>query len=162
MQIFINSTTAMYARDDSPAAESRYRARFYFNPNSISMGTSDYTYPLEGRDSANNTVLRVQFKNSASGYQLQARAFDSTLANWVTTAYVPITNATHVVEVDWGNDGHLNFWVDGIQQGSLTGINNSIYNIDSVRVGATFITATVSGSYYIDNFESRRQTYIGP
>ena len=152
----------MYARDDSPVAEARYRARFYFNPNSIAMVSGDYTYPLEGRDAANNIVLRIQFKRSSIGYQLAARAYDSALANWVATPYVNITNGLHVVEVDWGNDGHLGFWVDGVPQGSLTGINNAIYNIDSVRLGATYVTATVSGSYFIDAFESRRQTYIGP
>lgn len=162
MQVAINGTTGIYVRDDSPAAEFRYRARFYFNPNSISMATGDYTYPLEGRDTANNIVLRVQFKRSSTGYQLAARAYDSVLANWVSTPLVNISNAMHVVELDWGNDGHLNFWVDGAQQGSLTGINNAIYNIDSVRLGATYITASVAGSYYIDAFESRRQTYIGP
>jgi len=162
LQAQITNTTAMYARDDSPVAEARYRARFYFNPNSIAMVSGDYTYPLEGRDAANNIVLRIQFKRSSIGYQLAARAYDSALANWVATPYVNITNALHVVEVDWGNDGHLAFWVDGVPQGSLTGINNAIYNIDSVRLGATYVTATVSGSYFIDAFESRRQTYIGP
>ena len=163
LQATINTTTAMYVRDDSPNAEPRYRARFYFNPNSIAMATGDYDYILEGYfGSSNLNILRVQFTQSSVGYQLRARAYDSGLANWVNTPYVTISNTAHYVEVDWGNDGHLTFWVDGVVQGSLTGINNSIYTVDSVRLGPSFIVATAtSGTYYIDAFESRRTTYIG-
>ena len=39
MQATIRNATGMYLRDDSPNAETRYRARFYFDPNSISMAT---------------------------------------------------------------------------------------------------------------------------
>ena len=81
----------------------------------------------------------------------------------MSTSYVNISNAAHLVEVDWGNDGHLTFWIDGVQQANLTGINNSTYRIDTLRLGAPNMTITgTSGSYYIDAFESRRSTYIGP
>jgi RHS repeat-associated protein len=94
---------------------------------------------------------------------LRARAYDSGLGNFVSTSYFNISNAMHVVEVDWGNYGRLTFWVDGVQQAALTGINNSIYTMDSVRFGAPYISGTgISGSYYVDAFESRRSTYIGP
>jgi hypothetical protein len=69
----------------------------------------------------------------------------------------------HVIEVDWGNDGHLTFWIDGVQKANLTGINNSLYSVETLRLGAPTMTITgTSGSFYIDAFESRRQTYIGP
>ena len=163
LQATISNTTAMYVRDDSPNAEPRYRARFSFHPNSITMASGNYIYLLQGHDTTNQVILFVQFYRSSTGYQLRARAYDSTLANYVNTPYVTITNAMHTVEVDWGNDGHLNFWIDGVQQGNLTGINNSIYKMDSVRFGAPYMSASgTSGSYYLDAFESRRQTYIGP
>ena len=163
MQANFTNTTAMYVRDDSPVAEARYRARFYFDPNSISMASGNYVYLLQGHDTSNQIILFIQFNRSSTSYQLRARAYDSGLANYVNTPYVNITDAAHIVEVDWGNDGHLTFWVDGVQQSSLTGINNSIYKMESVRLGAPFMSATLnSGGYYIDEFESRRQTYIGP
>jgi hypothetical protein len=163
MQVLINDTTALYVTDNTPNAELRYRARFHFHPNSIAMATGDYTTLLQGRDTSSTIILAIQFNRSSAGYQLRARAYDSVLANWVNTPYLTISNAVHSVEVDWGSDGHLTFWIDGVQQGSLTGINNSSYRMDSVRLGAAYITATtVSGTYYIDAFESRRETYIGP
>jgi hypothetical protein len=162
MQAQISSTTAMYVRDDSPVAEPRFRARFYFNPNSIAMANGDYVYLLQGHDAAGKVTLFIQFYRSSAGYQLRARAYDSGLANYVNTPYVTITNAVHAVEVDWGSDGHLTFWVDGVQVSALTGINNSGIVMESVRLGAPYMSGTTSGTFYIDNYESRRQSYIGP
>jgi hypothetical protein len=162
LQAAFTNTSAMYLRDDSPNAEARYRARFYFDPNSISMANGSYIYLLTGRDPANAVILYIQFYSSSPGYQLRARAHDTGLASFLNTPYVTITDAVHLVELDWGNDGHLSFWVDGVQQASLTGIQNSGYVMDTVRVGAGYMSGTISGAFYLDAFESRRQTYIGP
>src|SRR5260221_6246208 len=77
------NTTPMYVRDDSPNAEPRYRARFYFNPSSIAMATGDYAYLLQGHDTSNKVILFIQFNRSSVGYQLRARAYDSVLANYL-------------------------------------------------------------------------------
>jgi sugar lactone lactonase YvrE len=163
LQAAFTNTTNMLVRNDSPTAETRYRARFYFNPNSISMATGDNITVFQGLDAGGNIVLSIQFNRSSTGYQLRARSHDSELAVFVNTPYVTISNAVHTVEVDWGNDGHLTFWIDGGQQANLTGINNSIYKIETIRLGAPNMSLTgTSGSFYIDAFESRRFTYIGP
>jgi tartrate-resistant acid phosphatase type 5 len=163
LQALINNTIPMYVLDASPNAEARYRARFYFDPNSITMASGTYIYILSGRDTSNTVILQIQFSRSSTGYQLRVRAYDSVLANYVNTPFVPISDGAHSVEVDWGNDGHLTFWVDGVQQGSLSGINNSSYTMDSVRLGATYISSTgLNGTFFIDAFESRQLTYIGP
>lgn len=170
LQAIFNNTTAMYVRDDSPNAEPRYRARFYFDPNSIAMASGDYMYILQGyAASSTNSVLRIEFKSNSGAYQVRARALDNS-AVWQNTPYVTITDALHVLEVDWAaatsagaNDGHLTFWVDGVQQGSLTGLANDTYRMESVRLGVPYlsITSTV-GTLFFDAFESRRQSYIGP
>ena len=163
LQATFTNTTTMFVRDDSPNAEPRYRARFSFDPNSMTMASGDNVTLLQGLDPSGQVVLAVQFNRSSTNYQLRARAYDSSLANYVNIPYVNITDAVHTVEVDWGNDGHLTFWIDGVQQGSLTNVNNSIYSVDRVRLGAPFLSlSATSGSFYIDNFESRKQTYIGP
>jgi hypothetical protein len=58
----------------------------------------------------------VQFYRSSAGYQVRVRAYDSALGNYVNSSYVTISDAWHALEVDWGNDGHLSFWIDGVQQ----------------------------------------------
>jgi hypothetical protein len=163
LQATFTNTNNMLVRNDSPNAEIRYRARFYFNPNSITMPTGDNITLLQGLDAGGKVLLAIQFNRSSTGYQLRARSYDSGLANFVNTPYFNITNAVHVVEVDWANDGHLTFWIDGVQQSNVTGINNSIYTMETVRLGAPNMTITsTNGSFYIDAFESRRLTYIGP
>jgi uncharacterized protein YjiK len=163
LQAAFTNTTKMLVRNDSPAAETRYRARFYFNPNSISMATGDNITIFQGLDAGGTVVLSIQFNRSSTAYQLRARSYDSGLTAFVNTPYFTISNAVHTVEVDWGNDGHLTFWIDGVQQANLTGINNSIYRIETARLGAPTMSITgTNGSFYIDSFESRRLTYIGP
>ena len=170
MQAIINDTTTMYVQDNSPNAEPRYRARFYFDPNSLVTASGDYQYILMGSaNSTNTTVLRVEFKNISGVYQLRARILNDS-AVWQSTPYVSITDAPHAIEVDWAaasavdaNDGYLTFWIDGVQQGSLMGIDNDLYRMERVRLGLTYISATgTSGTYFFDAFESRRQTYTGP
>ena len=172
MQAVITSGSAisLYVTDDSPQAEAHYRARFNFDPNSIAMASGDYQYLLTGYANATNTVvLRVQFKNASGAYQVRLRSFnDSGLDQ--NTPYVPISDGAHSLEVEWSaatvagaNDGFVNFWIDGVLQGSLTGIDNDTYRLERVRLGVTYLAnAGTSGTYYFDAFESRRQTYIGP
>lgn len=163
LQAAFTNKTNMFVRNDSPTGETRYRARFYFNPNSISMATGDNITLFQGLDAGGTIVFSIQFNRSSTGYQLRARSYDSGLAAFVSTPYFTITNAVHTVEVDWGNDGHFTFWIDGAQQANLTGINNSVYRIETVRLGAPTMAITgTSGTFYIDTFESRRSTYIGP
>jgi hypothetical protein len=157
LQANITSTTNIYVRDDSPDAEARYRARFSFDPNSISMPTGEYIALLQGYSSSQTNILALRLHRTSAGYQLRVRAYDTGLANWVNTPLVTISDEPHLVELDWGNDGHLVFWVDGVQQANLTGINNSSYTMDTVRVGAVYISATgMGGAIYIDDFEARR------
>jgi hypothetical protein len=50
-----------------------------------------------------------------------------------------------------------------IQSGSLSGLDNDIRRVEFVRLGAiSGLNAGTLGTYYLDAFESRRQTYIGP
>ena len=163
LQATFTNTANMFVRNDSPTAETRYRARFYFNPNSITMATGDNIILLQGLDAGGQVILSIQLNRSSTSYQVRARSYDSGLANYVNTPYVNIINASHYIEVDWGNDGHLTFWIDGVQQSNLTGMNNSLYKMETVRLGVPNMSITgTSGSFYIDNFESRKQTYIGP
>jgi len=168
MQAVIGNTTAMYAQDKTPNAEPRYRARFYFNPNGITMAAGDMHTIFYGF-SGSTSVLRVDFRYSGGAYQLEARALDNASA-WSATPWFTISNGPHVIEFDWqaataagANNGNLTFWLDGVQQVSVSGINNDTRRIDEIRLGpVTGIDAGTSGTEYFDAFESHRQTYIGP
>ena len=48
LEVDIQDNTPMYLVDESPEAESRYRVRFYFDPNGITMANGDYHNMLRG------------------------------------------------------------------------------------------------------------------
>ena len=170
LQASINSTTAMHVTDASPNAEPHYRARFYFDPNSVSMASGDYMYILQGYTGAGTGVFRVEFKNSSGVYQVRARVFNNSGAMTSTPYVTPLSDGPHFLEIEWGAasapglaDGFMNFWVDGVLKGSVTGVDNDSHRLESVKLGIPYSAAAgTSGTMYFDTFESRRQTYIGP
>ena len=173
MQALINDNNSIYAIDDRPTAEARYRVRFYFDPNTITMGQNDAHLIFLGRTAngtaTGTTVLQVEFRFSGGKYQLRVLILDDG-TTFTSSGWLKITDAPHSIELDWrastaagANSGGLTLWIDGVQQANITGIDNDTRRIESVRLGAlTEIDTGTRGTYYFDAFESRRSTYIGP
>jgi hypothetical protein len=165
----IDDATAIFVTGDSPNAEPRYRARFYFDPNSIPMASGDAHFIFKGFAGASTEILRVEFRFSSGAYQLRASLLDDG-ATWTNTNWFTISDAPHFIELDWraaaavgANNGGLTLWIDDSQQADLTGVDNDTRRIDRVRLGAlTGIDTGTRGAYYFDAFESRRQSHIGP
>jgi hypothetical protein len=169
LQVVLDDNTSTFITDDTPDAEPRYRARFYFDPNSMSMASGNVHFIFRGIKGTSNEVMRVQFRFLNGSYQLRVAAVtdSSTRANsdWFT-----INDAPHFIELDWraasgagANNGGLTLWIDGAQQADLVGVDNDTLRIDRVRLGAVAgIDSGTRGTYYFDAFESRRQSYIGP
>jgi hypothetical protein len=169
LQALINDNNAIFVTDNSPINEPRYRARFYFDPNSITMGRSDAHFILQGFNAAGTAVLQVELRKNGNNYQISASLVnDST--NFTNSGWFNISDAPHRIELNWqassaagANNGSLTLWIDGVQQAIVTGVDNDTRRIESVRLGAvTGIDTTTRGTEYFDAFESRRQTYIGP
>lgn len=170
MLVNISSTSSIYATYDLATAEPHYRARFYFDPNSIAMTDGNAHYLMIGYDgsSLSTAVFNVDFRYSTGTYQMRLRQQDNANAT-VSTAWTTISDAPHAVELEWwaasgagANNGGINFWIDGALKGSLSGLNNDTRRIQRIRLGAaSSVDAGTLGSYYLDAFESRRQTYIG-
>jgi hypothetical protein len=169
MQATIDDNTSIYVTDDRANAERRYRARFYFDPNSIIMASGDNHYIFYGFSGTSTIVLRLQLRFSSGNYQLRA-ALRNDGSTWTNSNWFTISDATHFIELDWraatavgANNGGLTLWIDNVQQANLTGVDNDTRRIDRVRLGAVAgIDTGTRGTYYFDAFESRRQTFIGP
>jgi len=169
MQAMIDDNNTIYVTDDNPNAESRYRARFYFDPNSITMASNDAHFIFKGFAGTATDVFQIELRNASGLYQIRAKALNDSSA-FVVTNWFNISDAPHFIELDWGaatgvgaNDGGLTLWIDGVQQANLTGIDNDTWRIDRARLGALAgMDVGTSGTYYFDAFESRRQNYIGP
>jgi hypothetical protein len=133
------------------------------------MASSDNHFIFRGYSGTSTLVLRIQFRFSSGSYQIRA-ALRNDGSTWTNTNWVIITDAPHSIEFDWqaatapgANNGALTLWIDGIQQASLSGIDNDTRRIDQIRLGAVAgLDAGTSGTYFFDAFESRRQSYIGP
>lgn len=169
LQANIASTTNMFVTDDTPTAERHYRARFYFDPNALVMSNGNSHFIFQGYTGSATVVLQVEIRYSKGQHQLRAKGINDA-GTAFTTAWVAISDAPHPVEIEWqvadssvATNGYLNFWVDGVMKGTISGLSNSTRVIDQVRIGSVNgLDSGTSGTYFFDTFESRRNTYIGP
>jgi hypothetical protein len=100
LQAVINDTTTMYVQDNTPASEAHYRARFYFDPNSLTMAANDTHIIFQTLNISSTSVFQVLLWFESGTYKLiaQSRKDDST---WDNTARYAISDTVHYVEVDW-------------------------------------------------------------
>jgi len=165
----IDDNRLIYVTDDTPNAEPRYRARFYFDPNSIAMANNDAHFLFYGYAGTSTAVLRVELRMTSGNYQLRAAPRNDS-SGWSNTTWFTLSDASHIIELDWraataagANNGGLTLWIDDVQLSDLTGVDNDTRRIDRVRWGAVEgIDTGTHGTVYLDAFESHRQTYIGP
>jgi hypothetical protein len=181
MQVFVNNETNKYVFDETPADEPRYRVRFYLDTNSYLPGlpTEDRrARVLLGLDTTPTvtrslTVVLIRLGTQGGQYLLffRARRNDGTFAD---SPFINIADGEHLIEVDWqrattpaGTDGQMRVWVDGgasegAPTATISNIANGSQGVDTTWMGTINIKPNASGTLYFDEFESRRQTYIGP
>jgi pimeloyl-ACP methyl ester carboxylesterase len=168
MQVTIDDNNNLLVRDTTVDGEPRYRARFYFDPNSIVMAQNDRHVIFRGTTNDWPSVVELNLRRYNGRYQvLPSILNDGT--TWRHGVWFELTDAPHYLEIDWraatapnANDGALSFWIDGVLHSELTGIDNDTRRIDQIRLGPLFgIDTGTRGTYYIDAFEARRTTYIG-
>jgi hypothetical protein len=114
-------------------------------------------------------VFQVQLGFSAGNYRIRLRQQNDSNTT-TSTAWINIANGSNVIEIEWwaasaagANNGGANLWINDNPSGSLTNLDNDTRRIEFVRLGAiSGLNAGTLGTYYIDAFDSRRQTYIGP
>ncbi|MCC6456680.1 MAG: hypothetical protein IT328_17125 [Caldilineaceae bacterium] len=162
----VDDNNAIYVTDDTPAAEKRYRARFYFDPNSIRMSEGDTHFIFQGY-SQNSAAFGVEFHYLEGKYRLRSAA-RSDNGTWRYGAWYVISDEARHVEIDWkaasvgGNNGYLTLWIENGKRDSIANLQNGTYQVDQVRLGAVAdIDTGTRGQYYFDAFESRKETYIG-
>ena len=169
IQAVIDDNNALYVRDDSPNAELRYRARFYFDPNAIQMTSGNKHFIFKGFVGTSTEVLQIEFGQTSGVYQFRVGLINDG-STWTYTNWFNLSDASHFIELDWraatgagANNGGLTLWIDGTQQANLTGVDNDTRRMDRIRLGAIAgVDSGTRGTYYFDAFESRRQSYIGP
>jgi PKD repeat protein len=169
MQVLIDDSNQVYVTDYTPDAESRYRARFYFDPNSITMAHGDYHYILWSFSPANKSMFMIGFQYAFGSYRLRITTYTDT-GSFLASAWQPISDEGHFVEIDWqaasgagANDGQYTLWIDGEERSSMSGLDNDTQRVERIRLGALWgiDSATTNGTYFFDAFQSQRMNYIG-
>jgi phosphatidylserine/phosphatidylglycerophosphate/cardiolipin synthase-like enzyme len=169
LQALIDDVVVLKAVDSSPADEAQYRARFYFHPNSLTMNNNTAHFIFDGYDTdAEDYLFRLELLYENGSYKLRPRIMKDNYATTNGSKYT-ISNAWHSIEIAWkkatavgANNGYLSLWIDGTLVGTIANVDNDLWTLDFVQLGATAsIDSTTSGSMLFDNFISRRFTYIG-
>jgi hypothetical protein len=169
IQALIDDANGINVIDDTPNAEPRYRARFWLDPNSLVMVSGDAFHMFKGFTGTSTDILRIELRFSSGVYQIRT-GLTNDAGTFINSGWYTITDAPHAIEVDWraattagANNGGLTLWIDGVQKEDMVGVDNDTLRIDRVRLGPiSGIDAGTRGTVYLDAFESRKQTYIGP
>lgn len=171
MRVNVSGGTPAYVEDESPGVERRYRARFYLNANGLNLGSGDEmelfsAYSASGTRQASVLLGRDGTQNRL---RLAIRRDDGGYTETPAGAEIALPREWHTVEIDWkaatstsASDGALAVWLDGQGRTGLGGVDNDEGQVGYVRWGAVEgVDATSSGALLLDEFDSRRDTYIG-
>lgn len=171
MRVLLDEPHPGYVQDDSPSALKQYRARFYVRADSLRMRSTDKLAILVGYGGSSESVLFLTLRQSSGTTYLGAavRLNSHTITELASADETPLKNGWHLIEMYWGaakdlssTNGFLNLWVDRKSVTGLTGIGNSLRQVDTVRLGAVQgATGTMSGFFDVDEFVSRTKAYIG-
>ena len=170
LQALVDDLNGIFVQDDTPAAENRLRGRFYFDPNGFDPGEADSHFRTRifiAFDPSNQRVITVVLKRQGGAYSVQGRVRlnDGTRAD---TGFFAISDGPHFFEFDWqrasapaAGNGTFNLWIDDTLRSTLTGLDNDLSPVEFVRMGAFSVKTAAAGTLYFDQFESRRETFIG-
>jgi hypothetical protein len=162
LQALIDDTTSIYAVDRSPKGELQYRARFYFDPNSVSIPSGNGFSILGGSGNVGSTC-RVMLNNAGGSYTVQLLAVTDASA-WVAGAQIATLDEPQLIEIEYkaasavgANDGYLKLWLNETLVDTIENLDNETRLIDDVYLGAaSSLDSGTSGTIYFDEFESYR------
>ena len=174
LQGVVNDTHSLYVEDDSPRDENRYRARFYLDAHDFDPGEGQGHFRtrvflvFEEAPTRRLAAIVLKRQGGAGAYSIEGRCRlnDNRQAD---TGFFAIGAGPHWVEIDWQRattpiaaDGRFELFIDGTSRAVLTGLANGASAVDFVRLGALSVKTGANGTLYWDEFESRRQGYVGP
>ena len=179
LEIGVSSVNKNYVADLSPTNELRYRQAMCVDPNSIPMPTSGTFRKLKFHNIQCTSgactyagILQFKLQNTNSGYEITGFVTDANSNNDTNKFSFPLADAPNRVEYDLDfNAGTFKLWVDATSEGDtpvvdITGIDLlSIMGggVSEMRLGQVNkpTSLTPGDSFYVDEPESRRQTFIG-
>lgn len=170
LRVSVTSADPAWVRDDRPAGERRYRARFYADLSGLQMQELSQLRILEATSPASGPVVRVSLRRSGGRFLVRGRVrSDDDTYKLTPETEVPGTGAQRI-EIDWraatapgASDGHLRLWVNGNDPVEAAAVDNDTRPLEWVRLGAlgAIDHPATQGSFVVDAFDSRRDQPIG-
>lgn len=175
-KINTGAPTAAFAtvQDDSPANEARYRAQFLINLDGLTSPTANTAVNVfSANSSTNGPGIQLSVFGTAGSWFLGYIVKNASSASGVTVGSVPLTAGANRVEFDLqiGSAGSVAFWVNNTNAATPTvpavALNNqAVGGIDLANLGLAgptkgFINTFGGKAVGFDQFDSRRQTFIG-
>ncbi|NUM45739.1 MAG: hypothetical protein HUU38_13635 [Anaerolineales bacterium] len=169
LSVQVDDSRPVFVRDDTPAAEIQYSARFYLDPHGLWLNGGNHTI-FQGLMAPNTSVFTVDLGHQpdTNEYQLMLQ-LKVQGGEWMLTPGFTISDAPHAVEVHWGAasapdaaDGWVQLWLDGGLVYEHAQLANAGLQIDSIRLGAVYAPLPgATGVYCLDEFVSATGEYIG-
>ena len=173
--------------DQTPANETRYRAQFIVDASGITLTAANRAatvFNVIGGASApggTGNIVQTFLRGNGTGAALRFLVGDTAQPSLYRIVDVTLPNqaGANRVEIDLtvaAGTGSFRYWVtnasastaDGSPTGSVTGLANSVWTgVDQVVLGlagaSTFWRQNFTNTnfVYFDQFDSRRQTFIG-
>ncbi len=158
--------------DSVPNDEIRYYASFQLDHNNVTIsGAANRIRIFQGRmDTHFPFILLLRYSGGNRQVMLRLQT-DAGPGNYVDSAWYTISDATHIIGVDWkqssgpgNNDGWGDLYVDDTLQGSghtVDLVDNDTLAIRGIRLGITtrMDGITMTGTLYFDDFYSDNDGY---
>jgi len=162
LAIEIDDNNQAHLTDHSPAAEARYRARFYFSANQLPMAATD-RFTIFGiyTDTALIAMLEIRRDGPLMQMRAVARQEDGTQrsSTWQT-----FDQNGHAILLEWqaasapgAADGWLRFAIGPNPPVELPGLNTASLRVERALLGAvTGVDSGTRGAILFDEFVSTR------
>jgi len=172
LQAVVNDTSPLYVEDFTPSSETRYRARFYFDPQGFDPGEAMNHFRIRiflmFDDSGTKRLSALVLKRQGGNYSLMQRCRRDDNSQY-DTGFFPISDSPHWVLVEWRHattptsaDGMCALTVDGTTLATLSDVQNNARTVGAVRMGTMNVKAGAAGTLFFDEFVSRRTGPIPP
>jgi hypothetical protein len=164
LNALINDTNSLYVENDLSSSIKRFRARFYFNVNSLTIEQyqSIFIFNVFNSSWGNSYSIRLSDNSTnKTGYEIYTSYWNDADAESDSSG-IAISNGLHYIEIDFttssaagANNGAITTWIDGTQVYSATSIDNDTKNINYIQLGPQFWWGgAFSGNLYFDDFVS--------
>ena len=161
MQAAIDNTTDKYGQWNASSTKATLRYRLYVDPNGVSMANNASVWILRHYNSTGGLLMQCRIFFDGTNYSASMLFYNDAGAS-VLSDSKNISDAPHYIEfkivsaaTDSSADGTVEWWVDGVSEGSAGSVDNYNRMNDTsaqFRIGAMGISAATSGTIFLDDF----------